>query len=72
MYATEFLNQDDRLNAGDSDAIAKALSRYRIAWTIFPAGSPTVAALDHLPSWHRLHSDTNAVVHVKDQPPPPG
>ncbi|HEY2836539.1 MAG TPA: hypothetical protein VGI89_08215 [Rhizomicrobium sp.] len=72
MYATEFLNQDDRLNAGDSDAIAKALSRYRIAWTIFPAGSPTVAALDRLPGWHRLHSDTNAVVHVKDQPPPPG
>ena len=72
MYATDFLGEDDRLNAGDADAIAKALSRYRIAWTIFPAGSPTVKTLDHLPGWHRLHSDANAVVHVKDQPPPPG
>jgi len=72
MYATDFLSQDDRINEGDSETIAKTLSRYRIAWTIFPAGSPTVAALDHLPGWHRLHSDPNAVVHVKDQPPPPG
>jgi hypothetical protein len=72
MYSTAFLRQDDRINAGDRAAIAGALSRYHVAWTIFPAGSPPVAALDHLPGWRRLHSDANAVVHIKDQPPPPG
>ena len=41
-------------------------SRYHVAWTIFPAGSPTVKTLDQLPDWHRLYADANAVVHVKD------
>jgi len=72
LYPAEFLRQDDQINAGDPDAIAAALSRHRVAWTIFPAQSPTVKALDAMPGWHRLHSDANAVVHIKDQPPPPG
>ena len=72
MYPTDFLNQDDRINAGDSAAIAAALSAHHVIWTIFPAASSTVKALDRLPGWHRLHADANAVVHVKDQPPPPG
>ena len=72
MYPTDFLSNDDRVNAGDSTAIAAALSHYHVVWTIFPAGSPPVTALDHLPGWHRLHSDANAVVHIRDQPPPPG
>ena len=72
MYSTDFLSDDDRLNAGDGSAIAAALSRYHIAWTILPAGSPSALALDRMPGWHRLHADANAVVHIRDQPPPPG
>ena len=72
LFPADFLKNDDRLNAGDRAAIAATLSRYHVAWTIYPAGSPTVAVLDHLPDWHRLHTDANAVVHIKDQPPPPG
>jgi hypothetical protein len=72
IYSTEFLANDDRINAGDSSAIAATLSDRHIAWTIFPAAAPTVKALDRLPGWHRLHSDANTVVHVKDQPLPPG
>ena len=66
MYSTDFLKNYDRLEAGDGAALTATLSRYHIAWTIFPAGSPTAAALDRLPGWHRLYGDANAVVHVKD------
>ncbi|HXS05705.1 MAG TPA: hypothetical protein VN723_02865 [Rhizomicrobium sp.] len=72
MYPTDFLKQDDRINEGDSATIAATLAAHHVSWTIFPAASPTVETLDHLPGWHRLHADANAVVHVKDQPPPPG
>ena len=72
MYATDFLRDIDRIDAGDFEAITAALTRYHIAWTIFPANSPPVKALDRMPGWHRLHSDATAVVHIKDQPPPPG
>jgi hypothetical protein len=72
MYPTDFLKNDDRLAAGDTNAFVASLARYRIAWTIYPSGSPSALALDRLPGWHRLYADANAVVHVRDQPPPPG
>ena len=66
MYSADFLKNYDRLQAGDDAAVTATLSRYHIAWTIFPAGSPTAVALDRLPGWHRLYGDANASVHVKD------
>lgn len=72
MFSSDFLKNDDRLNAGDGAAMAATLSRYQVAWTILAASSPAAQTMDHLPGWHRLHIDTNAVVHVRDQPPPPG
>ena len=72
MYPTDFLKNDDRLDAGDEASIAATLSRYHVDWTILAAGSPTAEAMDRMPGWHRLHADANAVVHVRDQPPPPG
>ncbi len=66
MYSTEFLKNYDRLGAGDDAALTATLSRYHIAWTIFPTGSPAAAALDRLPGWHRLYGDANAVVHLKN------
>jgi hypothetical protein len=72
MYPTEFLRNDDRLLAGETAALSASLARYRIGWTIYPAGSGAVRTLDRLSGWHRLYGDANAVVHVRDQPPPPG
>jgi hypothetical protein len=66
MYPADFMKNDDRLVAGDGDALAMTLARYHIAWTIYPAGSRTVATLDKTPGWHRLYGDANAVVHVRD------
>lgn len=66
MYSTEFLKNYDRLGAGDDAALTATLSRYHIAWTIFPTGSPAAAALDRMPGWHRLYGDANAVVHLKN------
>jgi hypothetical protein len=72
MYPTDFLRNDDRLLAGDVAALRATLARYRIGWTIYPANSGAARTLDHLSGWHRLYGDANAVVHVRDQPPPPG
>lgn len=72
MYPADFMKNDDRLAAGDAGAMAATVARYRAAWTIYPSGSRSAAALDRLPGWHRLYADANAVVHVRDQPPPPG
>ena len=72
MYPADFLKNDDLLVAGDAHAMTATLARYNIAWTIYPSGSRSAAALDHLPGWHRYYADANAVVHMRDQPPPPG
>ena len=72
MYPAAFMKNDDRLVAGDADAITATLAHYRIAWTIYPSGSRSAAVLDHLPGWHRYFADANAVIHIRDQPPPPG
>ena len=72
MYPAGFLKNDDQLAAGDPKAMSATLARYNTAWTIYPSGSRSAAALDHLPGWHRFYADANAVVHVRDQPPPPG
>jgi len=72
MYPADFLENYDRLAAGNSDVLPAILARNHIVWTIFQSKSPTALALDRMPGWHRLYGDANAVVHVKDQPPPPG
>jgi hypothetical protein len=66
LYPSTFLATYDRLAAGDDAALKDALARYHIAWTIFPTGSPTAKALDHMSGWHRLYADANAVVHIRD------
>ncbi|MGZ5921690.1 MAG: hypothetical protein ACXWLT_07980 [Rhizomicrobium sp.] len=66
MYPADFLEKDFRLSGGDANLLAATLAHYRIAWTIFPSGSPVAVTLDHSPGWRRLYGDTNAVVHVRD------
>ena len=66
LFPADFLEDYDRLAAGDGAALTGTLARYHIGWTIFPAHSPTANALDQLPGWHRLYGDANAVVHARD------
>ena len=66
IYGTDYLKNYDALAAGDTNALSQTLARHNIAWTIFPDGSPTVAALDKMPGWHRAYGDANAVVHFRD------
>jgi hypothetical protein len=65
MYSTGFLKNYDQLAKGGS-ALTSTLAHDHIAWTIFPTGSKTARALDHMPGWHRLYGDANATVHVRD------
>jgi hypothetical protein len=64
MYGNDFLAADIAAEQGDLTALAGLLAHYGIAWTLLPAGSPAVAALDRLPGWRRAYGDGQAVIHV--------
>jgi hypothetical protein len=66
LYGDGMLSLYDKLQRGDRDAVETTLKRYHIAWTIFAPGSRIVATLDREPGWRRLHSDAEAVVHVRE------
>ena len=66
MYGDAMLGLYRKLDAGDPATVEDTLSRYRIAWTIFPPNSQIVATLDREPGWRRLYADKVAVVHVRE------
>jgi hypothetical protein len=66
MYGDAMIGLYRKLDAGDPATVEDTLSRYRIAWTIFPPDSQIVATLDREPSWRRLYADKVAVVHVRE------
>jgi len=68
LYPASFYAAYGRLAAGDRATLTDALVRWRIGWTIFPSNSPAVRLLDQLPGWRRFYADSNAVVHVREQP----
>ena len=65
MYGEAFMRDFDRIQSGDRAALEAALSKYNIAWTIFPPEQSVVATLDAEPGWRRLYADAKAVVHVR-------
>jgi hypothetical protein len=69
LYGDEFLANYARIVAPDAQALTATVRKYNIAWTMFPPDSPAVAMLDLLPGWHRLYSDSVAVVHVREAIP---
>jgi hypothetical protein len=69
MYGDAFLDLYGQIAAGDPNALKDALTRWRVAWTIFPPGEPIVAALDRQPGWRRLYADAFAVVQVREDAP---
>ncbi len=69
MYGDAFLDLYGRIAAGDPTALDDALTRWRVAWTIFPPSEPIVAVIDREPGWRRLSADKFAVVHVREDAP---
>jgi hypothetical protein len=68
MYGDAFVANDDLIQRGGQAAIAGALSRYRIRWSILSPGLPLVGVLDRTPGWKRLYTDKFAVVQAKTAP----
>jgi hypothetical protein len=50
------------------DGLQKLVDKYRIGWTLLPPKTPSVALLDKLPGWERIHADEHAVVHARKKP----
>ncbi|HWI81802.1 hypothetical protein [Ramlibacter sp.] len=72
MYGDAFLKQYmEALELRTSDGLERLVDRYRIGWTLLPAGTPGIALLDRLPGWRRFHTDEIAVVHVRAAMPTP-
>jgi hypothetical protein len=68
MYGDAFVANDDIIQRGGQAAIAGALSRYRIRWSILSPGLPLVGVLDRTPGWKRIYADKFAVVQAKTGP----
>lgn len=65
MYGDDFLRRFT-----DNRELAHVLAQYAITWTLLRPQDPHVIVLDHLRGWHRLYTDDNAVVHVRERPAP--
>jgi len=69
LYGDAFLDLYGRIAAGDRSALDDALTRWGVAWTIFPPSEPIVAVIDREPGWRRLYADKFAVVQVREDAP---
>jgi hypothetical protein len=65
LFGDAFLDNFDRIVAGNPKALDAALAKDDIAWTMFPPKAPVVRALDALPGWKRIYVDNGAIVHAR-------
>jgi hypothetical protein len=65
MYGDAFMQNYDTVMKPDRRALNETLRRWHIAWTLLPPG-PAARMMDSLPGWRRAHSDTFAVVHIRE------
>ncbi|HEY4042067.1 MAG TPA: hypothetical protein VGM32_09520 [Rhodopila sp.] len=70
LYGDAFLSRYHRIATADRAELDRALTEYRITWTIFPANHVVVALLDQQPGWRRLLTTGGIVIHVRDDPGP--
>lgn len=68
MYGDDFVKRYFKIASADATALSRAIEEYRIAWTLLPPNHPLVPLMDGRPGWRRLHADTFAVVHVREEP----
>jgi hypothetical protein len=66
LYGDEDLLAYSAIAGGRGNALDTALCRYDIAWTMFPPSGLVPELLDRTPGWHRLYSDKNVVIQVRD------
>jgi hypothetical protein len=66
LYGNDFLAAYLAGERGDPKALAGLLDRYHAAWALLQAQSPAVAALDHVPGWHRVYADGQAVIDARN------
>ena len=72
LYGDAFLDNYRKIAAPEPHTLDRALTDYAIAWTIFHADHPVVAALDRREGWRRLIAADGIVIHVHNDAPSPG
>jgi hypothetical protein len=65
LFGDAFLDNFDRIAAGNAKALDQALDKDPIVWTMFPATAAVVRALDSRPGWKRIYADRDAVIHAR-------
>jgi hypothetical protein len=66
LYGDAFLKRYHRIIVPDPAELARTLSEYGVAWTIFPAGNPLVQVLDQDPGWRRSVEENGIVIHTRN------
>ena len=66
LYGDEFMTDYTEIAKGDWGRFERAVNRYKIRWTILPAGEFKLREeLDHSPQWQRIYADKVGVIHVR-------
>ena len=65
LYGDSFVARYGKIATLDRGELDRALSRYGIAWSIFPSAHPIVQMLDREPGWRRLVEGAGIVVQVR-------
>jgi len=68
LYGDPFFLRYEQVLRPDRQALDETFGQYGVEWTMLNPTNPLVAVLDRLPRWHRLYSDTMAVVHARTRP----
>jgi hypothetical protein len=69
LYGDRFVEEFSRIDAADPAALARAIARYHLAWTMIDSNNaPLLRLLDQTPGWRRIFADRTAVIHVHDAP----
>jgi hypothetical protein len=66
LYGDAFLSHYRRIVSPDRAELERALSKYGIAWTIFPSDYPVVQILNQEPGWRRLVEVDGIVIHERE------
>ena len=65
LFGDAFLSDYARIAHGESDALAAALQRDHVGWTMFAPEQGAAAAMDKLPGWRRIYADPRVVAHAR-------
>lgn len=66
MYGDRFLDDHQRMMAGDMPLFRRIARERHLAWTIVAPREPLATRLDAEPGWRRIYADGRAVIHVRE------